>query len=407
MGKKLPFNVKQLIEMDGCSRCEICTENCSLYKLIGSNPHPLKLPTSCAVVIRGFRSLLRDRHGLKAKLLGSQNRSDEKIWNVAESLFLHCSVCGRCSLYCPLSIDTTELIIAMREYYIDFLSNSHCSVEFITMIYDLIEKHKNVFGIDNSMRADWPLYTGAEVRVKNSADTVYFVGCVSAFQGRAQDIASAISTILNTANEDWTVLEDEWCCGHPITVSGGSKRALEMAKHNIELIESIGAKRVVTGCPGCYLALKNEWPKLTNRELEFEVLHITELLNKYIEDGGLNIPKIEADITYHDPCELGRLGGVIKEPRKILKLMTDRFIEPVGSGIEGICCGSGGLLKALNPTLNEQLGVKRLDMLRNTGAKIIVSACPTCIQAFEQAARVSSNHVRIMDIAELIAENLS
>lgn len=409
MVKKLPFTIKQLIEIDGCVRCEVCREECSLYKLSGTNPHPLLFPTSCGVMIRNFRRILRSKYGLYGllmKILKLKSPSEEDIWKLADSLFLYCSVCGRCSAFCPLGIDTHSLIISMRRYFIEFLGNSHCAVEFLSNLHDMINKYKNVFGIDNNLRGDWALYTGADVQIKSNAETVYFVGCVSSFQGRAQDIAYSITVLLNRFGEDWTLLQDEWCCGHPVVVSGGENKAREIVKHNVELIESIGAKKVVTGCPGCYLALKYEWPKLLNRELGFKVIHITELIDEYLRNNKIKISKINAKLTYHDPCELGRLGGILEQPRRILRYLTDELVEPDDYGKRGVCCGSGGMLKAVNPSLTENLAIKRFKKLKDTGAKLIVSACPTCIQAFEQAKRKIGDDVQIIDIAELVSEHL-
>jgi len=121
-------------------------------------------------------------------------------------------------------------------------------------------------------------------------------------------------------------------------------------------------------------------------------------------DGKLKVPTLEARVTYHDPCELGRLGGVIEEPRKVIKQITQEFIEPYGHGIEGICCGSGGMLKALNPELSMRLAIQRLKILKDTGSEYILSACPTCIQAFTSVASKIDEKLKILDISQLIAK---
>ncbi|MEM3066106.1 MAG: (Fe-S)-binding protein [Nitrososphaerota archaeon] len=402
--RSLPLSVKQMIELDGCVRCEICREECSLYRLLNSNPHPLGFPTSCGGIIRRFRPLVRKDHSLKAKLFGLRSPSDEEVWELADALFLNCSLCGRCSAFCPIGIETPSLITSMREYFMEILGNVHCAVEFLDNLHRMVNETKNVFGVDNSARTNWSLYTGVDVNVKDSANVVYFVGCISSYQGRAQDISAAITSILNYVGEDWTLLKDEACCGHPLTVSGGIRKAVNLVRHNLEQLASIGAKTVVTGCPGCYLAIKHEWPKLLGREFDFEVLHFTELLNRYITNGKLKIPILEARVTYHDPCELGRLGGIIEEPRKVIKRVTREFIEPYGHGMEGICCGSGGMLKALNPELSGQLAIQRLKMLKVTEPEYILSACPTCVQAFASVAPKIDGKLKVLDLSQLIAQ---
>ncbi|PUA32100.1 MAG: hypothetical protein B9J98_04425 [Candidatus Terraquivivens tikiterensis] len=400
----LTLSVKQMIELDGCVRCEICREECSLYKLLNSNPHPLGFPTSCGGMIRRFRPLVRKDYSLKAKLFGIRSPSDEEVWELADALFLNCSLCGRCSVFCPIGIDTPSLISSMREYFVETLGNVHCAVEFLSNLHNIVKETKNVFGVDNSARTNWSLYTGVDVNVKDNAKVVYFVGCISSYQGRAQDIAAAITSILNYVGEDWTLLKDEVCCGHPLAVSGGIRRAADLVRHNLEQMVSVGAEAVVTGCPGCYLAMKHEWPRLLGHELGIEVLHFTELLNRYMAEGRLKVPVLEARVTYHDPCELGRLGGIIEEPRKVIRQVTRELAEPYGHGTEGICCGSGGMLRATNPELSERLAIQRLKMLMGTEAEYVLSACPTCVQAFASVAPKTDGRVKVLDLSQLIAQ---
>ncbi|MEM2339696.1 MAG: (Fe-S)-binding protein, partial [Nitrososphaerales archaeon] len=231
---KIPLSVKQLIELDGCARCELCREFCSLYALLNENPHPLKFPTSTVAVIKQFRSILRDQFGLKAKLLRSKPKIKEKLWMLADALFLYCTTCGRCKVVCPLGIDTWSLLNSVREYFMNNFTSqypTHCVIDFISnTINTTIQNSGNIFNVSNASRHDWALYTGADIQVKDNAKVVYFVGCVSSYQGRAQDIAHAITAILNSVGEDWTLLKDEWCCGHPLTISGAGNKAKSIAE---------------------------------------------------------------------------------------------------------------------------------------------------------------------------------
>jgi len=404
-----PFTVKQMVELDACVRCELCREACSMYQLLSENPHPLGFPTSSSAMIRQFRTIIRSQFGLKAKFLGRKPAIGEGLWRLADALFLHCTTCGRCRVSCPLGIDTWSLVNSMREYFMNGYTSQypeHCAVELVDTVHGTIQRSGNIFALPNSSRRDWADYTGAEVKLKEKAKVVYFTGCVSSFQGRAQDIARAITAILNHVGEDWTLLQDEWCCGHPLAVSGAANRAKTTAEHNIKAIEEVGAKLVVTGCPGCYLALKQECPKILGRSPNFQALHSTQLLDTYVREGRLEIPKFDEDATYHDPCELARLGGVVGEPRRILKAITRELREPRGPGMDGICCGQGGLLKATNPSLAESLTAKRLEMLAETRANLILSACPTCVQGFGRIATDQNNGLRVMDVSELVARQL-
>jgi Fe-S oxidoreductase len=201
-------------------------------------------------------------------------------------------------------------------------------------------------------------------------------------------------------------MAEEWCCGHPLGVGGATEGYREIAEHNVRVVENMRAKIVVSGCPGCCLAFREEYPRVLGRKPNFEVIHFTQLLDRYINEGKIRIPKLHATATYHDPCELGRLGGVLEEPRRVLGSFIENFIEPKESGRIGRCCGAGGLLKATNSLMSGDLAEKRLAMLNNTGAELILSACPSCDQNLGEASSRLPNSKRVQDLAELVAQQM-
>lgn len=277
--------------------------------------------------------------------------------------------------------------------------------ESIKRLSSTIAEFKNVYTADNSSRNDWIMYTDADVKIKDSADVVYFVGCITSFSGMVQTIAQAVTGILNYLNEDWTILKDEWCCGHPLVLAGALKEAKDLAEHNAKEISSVNPKKVVTGCPGCYLSLKYEYPKLLGRKPNFEVLHFTEFLNYYIEKERLKIPRLDMTVTYHEPCELSRICGIVKEPMNVLNSIA-HVTHPKYDGTHLYCCGGGGLLKAAYPSTAERISKKRLEILTSTNAKIITTACPTCVQTLLQAASSQQGDKRVVDVSQLVAEQI-
>jgi len=187
---------------------------------------------------------------------------------------------------------------------------------------------------------------------------------------------------------------------------GDEETAKEFAEHNVEVIEETHADIVVVGCASCYRMLRWEYPFLLRRRPRFEVLHITELLNQYLEEGKLKLTKSDIPVTYHDPCELSRLGGVIKEPRKILKALTNNFVEIPEHGKDTRCCGGGGLLQAIDNELRIKIGVERIRQAESTGAKIITSACPSCKLTLLDAAKSIGSSIEVLDIVEFLAKQL-
>jgi Fe-S oxidoreductase len=248
----------------------------------------------------------------------------------------------------------------------------------------------------------------SEVPTKEKADTVYFVGCTSSLKSQAQDIPAAVATILNRAGEDWTFLgEKEQCCGSPSQMIGNEEKAKELAKHNAEIIEATGAKRVVTGCPGCYRALK-KYSQILGRPLGFEVFHIVQLTDQFLKEGRLSITeKYKEKIAYHDPCELGRLSGVIEEPRAVMRAITDEFVELAENKANSRCCGGGGLLQAVDNNLRLSIAQYRVKQAQDTGAKILTSACPACKMALLDAVQSLNADMKIADLSELVVAKLA
>lgn len=379
----------QLEDIFACAQCGYCVKKCPVYYFLGWES------TSPRGRIFALKEILRNNGRLNKQNI-------HKLGKALSARFFNCTFCGLCKEVCHVEIDLLEIWSKIRE----ILYEHRIVPEGVIKLSETVKQSKNIYMMDNTSRMDWITYTGADVNFKDSAEVVYFVGCITAFSGRVQSIAQAVSSLLNYANENWTLLKDEWCCGHPLVLSGAIKEARVLALHNIEIIESIGAKKVVTGCPGCYLALKHEYPRLLGKKPGFDVLHSSQLLNAYITSGKLIVPKANITLTYHDPCELGRISGIIREPRAVLKSVTDAYIEPEYFGRESICCGSGGLLKAINLPLADSIAQRRYGMLASTNAEMIVSACPTCVQTLAQIATTIQNSKHVVDISQLVAEQM-
>jgi len=160
---------------------------------------------------------------------------------------------------CPKDVNIPHVVLALRNLAI----GKGFAPETVVAVRRNVEAYGNPLGLDNSVRRDWIDYTGAKVKVGGSkAETVYFVGCLSSYMGRLQGIPYAISLILDKAGEDWTLLSDELCCGHPLLLAGFIDEFKELAARNVKIVEDIGAKLLLTGCPGCTVAFKREYQEI-------------------------------------------------------------------------------------------------------------------------------------------------
>lgn len=372
-----------------CAQCGYCVKWCPIYDQLGWES------TSPRGKIFLLKKMLENN---SPNLFTSKTRITTGF---VQRLF-DCTTCGRCKEKCHLELDLLDLWVRLRELSV----RQGLAPESVGLMEKTLFGPKNIFGMDSQSRRDWATYTSAEIKVQEQAEIVYFVGCVTSYSGRSQGVAQAITAILNHVGENWSLMAEEWCCGHPLAVSGATEGYREIAEHNVQAIENMHVKTVVSGCPGCCLAFREEYPRVLGRKLNFEVIHFAQLLDRYITQGKIRIPKLDAVATYHDPCELARLGGVVDEPRRVLGSFVGSLIEPEESGRFGRCCGAGGLLKATNSAMSAELAETRLAMLNSTGADLILSACPSCDQNLAEASSSFPNSKRVQDLAELVAQQM-
>ena len=391
------FTRRQVMELDTCAHCALCTDNCPVYSESEEPGHAPGVRSSKTVKVYNKHFSLRSR------LFGVKPISDDEIKDLADSAY-HCTMCGRCMESCPFGFQTHELWTSVRGVVNDLDANP----SNVEMLGDMLEESQNPYGLDIDMRLDWADYTDLdEIPEKDQAEIAYFVGCTTAFKGANHEVAFAVASILNNLKEDWTLLgEEEWCCGSPNLLSGDEHGAKKYAEHNVSVLESRGVKKVITGCAGCFRVFKWEYPKLLGREPKFDVIHTVEYLRDVLASGKLKADSAKLKVAYHDPCELSRLGGVLDAPREALRYLVGDFIEFSEHGVDVRCCGGGGLLQATNNDIRLAIAKRRLDEAVELGAEILTSACPACKLAFIDATRTFNVDIVVLDIMEIAANIL-
>jgi heterodisulfide reductase subunit D len=391
------FYRRQVMELDTCAHCALCTDYCPAF-------FDSKVPNH-APGVRASKALrLYNRlFDLKAKLLGPRSLTKDEITDLADSAF-NCTLCGRCMETCPFGFQTHELWVRVREVVHDLGG----IIPKVRILEEMLVESQNPYGLESDMRLDWADYTDLEeIPEKENSKIAYFVGCTTAFKGANHEVAFSIASILNKLGENWTLLgEDEWCCGSPQLLAGDEHGAKEFAEHNVKVLRSRGIKKVITGCAGCFRVFKWEYPNLLGFTPDFEIIHAVEFLRNKLVSGELKIEPTKKKVTYHDPCELSRLGGVIDAPREALKYLVEDFFELPEHGMDVRCCGGGGLLQAANDDLRLSIVKRRLDQAKKMEADVITSACPACKLAFIDGVRASNYDIEVLDLMELAAMQL-
>lgn len=381
------FGRSESLWMYACSRCGECVDVCPVYK-----------ETADKYTAPGFK--IKKMRGLITKKITSLggNPSEETAKKIAKGLY-ECTLCGRCWSVCPYNYDLVGLWEKARESAFE----TGLGLEPLKLMVDALQTEKNIFKRPHARRLEWT--KGLDIPIKEKADTIYFVGCMLSYRGPLKAGAKAVASILNAAEENWTILKDEVCCGAPLRYAGGTRYLKELMDTNIKAIESTGARKIVFSCPGCYRAFWQDYSKVLGKKIK--MLHITELVDDLIKSGKLKPKgKLSEKMTYHDPCELARLSGIIDEPRHVLTSLTTQFVELPENKFNVKCCGGGGLFKAANTDKSLDIGRRRVEEAEKLKATTLVAACPSCCENLTQAAHFKKSEVRVIDFAEAVAQQL-
>ncbi|MCJ7609648.1 (Fe-S)-binding protein [Candidatus Bathyarchaeota archaeon] len=390
MTKKLPKLSDYAEDVQKCMRCGFCRNLCPTFNSINWE----------AGSPRGRMQLA------KAFLDG-----DIEFTDYMKERIYECALCGYCTWRCPAGVKTIDVVKAARAHMLE----NKASPQNVQALLGNLSKEHNLYGLSHTMRTDWLGYPwiGLKDKVELSrkgAQVLYFVGCICSYSGKKNMTGKATAQILSKTGADWTLLgNDEWCCGDPSMLSGDFGFALESARHNVGMAQDLGVKKVVTSCAGCYRMWKQEYPALLDENPGIEVQHISQYITEALQSGKLKLSKeLKTTLTYHDPCELGRLGEVFDEPRQILKAVPGvEFKEMAKNRYLSRCCGGGGDLKVAYPDMSMEVGTRRLKEAQDTGAKGIVSCCPACELQLSDVAQKNGVPMQVFNIAEIVARAMA
>jgi heterodisulfide reductase subunit D len=391
------FTLRQMMEMEACTRCGECIETCPTFAETRSEAiHPL---TKIASTKRFWKA---DHLGWLARLFGLRRASADELAAFSQGVY-QCTLCARCHEVCPVQIDTRPLWISMREQLVDW----GLYPETFDVLRERVTTQYNISGEDNANRLVWTENmerTPGGLDRRAGAETVYFAGCVASMYPRVYGVPQSFVQILEQSGEDFTTLGgDEWCCGFPLEIAGMGHEVPELARHSVEAVRAIGARRLVTTCPSCYHTWAHQYPRLLGEPLGFEVLHSTELLVDLIDGGKIELHGFRFPVTYHDPCDLGRTSGIYDAPRRIIQAIPGiEFSEMADNRELALCCGGGGDAEMADAELTAAVGKRRIEQAQETGAKVVVSACQQCNRTLAEAARKNRIRVRAMDITEVV-----
>jgi Fe-S oxidoreductase/nitrate reductase gamma subunit len=396
------FTWKQLVDLEACTRCGRCQDNCPAY-LSGKALSPKQL-------ILDLKGHLQDVGPNLFNLLQKEDGNGDKpsvsmIGDViTPEVIWDCTTCRACQEVCPIFVEHINKIVDMRRNLV--LEQAEMP-ETAEMALRCIEERGHTCKGTTACRTDWcGDIEGAKILADDQdIEILYFVGCSAALEDRNMKVSAALGRIMQAAGVNFGVLgEAESCCGEPARRLGNEYLFQMQATKNIETFKRYGVKRIVVTCPHGYNTLKNEYPQFGG---EFEVIHHSQYIAELIQQGRLRLKNsLTENITYHDACYLGRHNDIYEEPRQVVEALPGaQFTEMERCRSSSFCCGGGGGHMWIEENVGTRISEMRTDQALATQASVLATACPFCLQMFEDAikAKEASEAIRAMDIAELVA----
>jgi Fe-S oxidoreductase/nitrate reductase gamma subunit len=403
LGNINELTMKNKLDMISCVECGRCTQVCPANQA-GKILDPKLIVTK-----------LRDR-ALPTNIdyLSDQINMPEvglPLWD-ENAIFQNnevdaCTTCGACMEECPANIEHVPIIMELKRYKV--LTNG----EIPPAAGDAVSKIRNngnPWGISQDDRFSWA--DGLDVPVAQEGehiDYLYYVGCAGSYDANNQKVTKDVITLLRKAGVKFAVMgKTEKCNGDPIRRFGDEYSFFEVAIENIANMNKYKFDKVVTHCPHCLHTIGKEYAKFEDGE--FETIHHTELLYELIKSKKLNPSKeVKEELTYHDPCYLGRHHGQYDAPREILKSIPGvSLTEMKESKDKSLCCGMGGGNMWYELPEGEHLANNRLNHIAETKAPKLAAACSFCLINFHSAKghNKETEELEIDDVASILVKSV-
>ena len=394
---------------EACVHCGECADACHFHLSTGD---PKYTPTyKLLPMVKAYKRDKAPFSSLKKMLgLAPAPVTAEELLEWEPLVYDSCNMCGRCTLVCPMGIDIAGTIRKMREGY----AAAGLVPEGLLRSAEFVKKTSSPMGVTiKALEAQIKHQediTGIPIEIdKKGAD---YMAIFSSMEIMGYpEVLGAYSKLFKKAGVSWTISSVAYEATNVGVQIGSGPLAKEILQRVVDAAEALEVKHVISPeCGHAYGAIRWAGPNMMGRQFKFEVVHIIELLDQLRREGKIPAgKKDDRTMTLHDPCQIVRRGGLLKEPRSLMDGSCSNFVEMKGSGVTNFCCGGGGV--SANPRAEElqtaafSQKLKQLDGIENLEA--VVVPCGNCRTVFEDGLDAYEREFEIVGLSELIAQTLA
>ena len=370
----------ELVQMaevvEACSRCRCgcCKDQCPMYsEILEESMSP-----------KGRNALIRS-------ILKGAVEPDERAVRIAYS----CLLCRRDEQSCVAGLRNSDATEAFRRYLLE--RGAKLLPEHAALVKSL-ENYGNPWQESRAARKRWAKGHMNRKVIPGKTSTLFYVGCTFALDRTMEEGPKAMANLMEKAGVDYgMLLEDEICCGSTAKRIGEVKLFEKLRKENEKRIRETGAGNIVTACAGCFKTLEQDYPELSE---DVSIMHSTQFILEMIANGRLSFPRKEIKVTYHDPCHLGRHSDVYDAPRQVLQAVPGLvLVEMKNCRQTARCCGGGAGVKTAYSEVSQKAAAKRVREAEETGAELMITTCPFCVQTLRGAAAALGSKLKVEELS--------
>jgi Fe-S oxidoreductase/nitrate reductase gamma subunit len=394
------FTWKQLLDLYTCTECGRCTVVCPTT----ITKKPL-IPRDLTIVLRDHLNasageIVVDpggKPGTPSRELAGDVIDPEVIWA--------CTTCRWCEESCPLFISYVDKIVEVRRHLV--LEKAEFPAE-AEPAFRGMEVNGNPWQLAAETRGDWAKGLGIPLASEaGEFEVLFWVGCAGSYDDAGKKTSVSLAKLLQAAGVKFAILgPEERCTGDAARRLGNEYLFQMLACGNVETLNRRGVKRIITNCPHCFNTLAHEYPDFGG---SYEVLHGTQMVAELVAQGRLKLTgELRRELTYHDPCYLGRTNGEYDAPRAILSAIPGLTLKEAPlSRMKGMCCGAGGGRMWLEEKLGTRINQTRMRQLAESGTNDVAVACPFCAVMVGNAQQeLGLETAQTVDVITLAAQAL-